>query len=127
MSRLPAIALSLALLAGLACSSTSPDDASADFVADLDGERFVVRSTNPETITHLREALAGRRRGFPAGPLLRGDGGFNAPWSWHIDPAELQLVEFAIEVCDGRPSYVEAHISDFPTYCPWGARIVGER
>ena len=60
-------------------------------------------------------------------PLRRGDGGFNAPWSWHLDPAETRFVEAAIEVCDGTPSYVEAHLAEFPTYCPWGARIVRER
>lgn len=59
------------------------------------------------------------------GPLRRGDGGFNAPWTWHLDPAETRFVEVAIEICDGRPSYVEAHQPDFPRYCPgaptwWG-------
>ena len=127
MNHLSTIALSLALLAGLACSSTSPDDASAQFEVDVVGERFVVRSTHPETIAQLREAVAGRRGGFPIGPLRSGDGGFNAPWSWHLDPAETRLTEAAIEVCDGTPSYVEAHVSDFPTYCPWAARIVRER
>ena len=61
------------------------------------------------------------------GPLLRGDGGFNAPWSWHFDPGQVRMTEAAIEVCDGQPSYVEAHLSDFPTYCPWSARVVRQR
>ena len=46
---------------------------------------------------------------------------------WHLDPDEVRLVEAAIEVCDGRPSYVETHQSEFPTYCPWGARVISER
>ena len=54
-------------------------------------------------------------------------GGFNGPWTWHLDPDQTQMVEAAIEVCDGKPSYVEAHKSDFPTYCPWSARIVGRK
>jgi hypothetical protein len=37
------------------------------------------------------------------------------------------MVEAAIEVCDGTPSYVEAHLEDFPTYCPWGGRVVAVR
>jgi hypothetical protein len=125
MTRLFSVAALGALLATAGCSS--PDRASADFVVAVGSERFVLRSTDPDTIVQLREVLAGRRTGFPSGPLLRGDGGFNAPWSWHLDPDQTRLTEAAIEICDGTPSYVEAHISDFPTYCPWGARIVDER
>jgi hypothetical protein len=36
-------------------------------------------------------------------------------------------VDSAIELCDGRPSYIEAHQDDYPVYCPWGARIVARR
>jgi hypothetical protein len=32
-----------------------------------------------------------------------------------------------MELCDGRPSYVEAHLDEFPSYCPWGAKVVSER
>lgn len=93
----------------------------------MEAETFVVRVTDGGEIARFREAVAGRRSGFPLGPLRRGNGGFNAPWSWHLDPATTRLVEVAIEVCDGTPSYVEAHQGEFPTYCPWGSRIVAER
>lgn len=121
------------ILAGMAFSSagcsnpTSPTPAFADFVVDVDGERFVVRVTDPDTIRLAQDNLEGRNTRFPMGTLRAGDGGFNAPWSWHLDPASVRLVEMAIEVCDGRPSYVETHQGDFPTYCPWGARIVARR
>jgi hypothetical protein len=59
--------------------------------------------------------------------LRRGDGGYNAPWSWHFAPEETRMIEVSIEVCDGLPSYVEAHLDEFPTYCPWGARVMAER
>ena len=88
-------------------------------------EQAVARA-HGETI-RLAQQNIGRPTAFPAGPLLRGDGGFNAPWSWHFDPDQVRMVEAAIEVCDGTPSYVETHLSDFPTYCPWGARIVRQR
>jgi hypothetical protein len=111
----------------LPACSTDPDPAFAEFVVDVDSETFVARVSDPDTITRFRDALAGGTSGFPAGPLRSGNGEFNAPWTWHLDPEEVRLVEAAIEVCDGRPSYVEAHQSDFPTYCPWGARVVRER
>lgn len=122
------VAVALALTLGAGCSSsTAPSPGAADFVVDVAGERFVVRLTDADTIALADANLRGRNSMFPNGPLRNGDGGFNAPWSWHLDPAETRFVEVAIEVCDGRPSYVETHRSDFPRYCPWGARVVGRR
>jgi hypothetical protein len=107
--------------------STEPDPPYAEFAVQVETETFVARIADPAAIVQFREAVAGNRVGFPAGPLRSGNGGFNSPWTWHLDPDETSLVETAIEVCDGLPSYVEAHQGDFPTYCPWGARVVAER
>jgi hypothetical protein len=125
-SRAPLVA-GLAAAGLLGCSGTEPSPHEADFLLSVAGETFVMRVADPETIRLARETLAGRIQRFTIGPLRRGDGGFNAPWSWHLDPAEVRLTEAAIEVCDGRPSYVETHLADYPTYCPWGATIVSER
>jgi hypothetical protein len=88
-----------------------------------------MRTTDPETTLLARENLQGANRRFPIGPLRRGDGGFNRPWSWHLDPDRVRMAEAAIEVCDGVPSYVEAHLDEFLDlgYCPWSARVVAER
>ncbi|HET9317971.1 MAG TPA: hypothetical protein VFQ51_20420 [Vicinamibacteria bacterium] len=121
-----AVLLLVALLP--ACSrEDDPGEVPAEFVVSAGSETFVMRVTDPETIRLAQEGIAGRNQRFPIGPLLRGDGGFNAPWSWHFDPDRVRMTELAIEVCDGRPSYVEAHLADFPTYCPWGARVVRQR
>ena len=117
----------LAALGLAACSATEPTQVEAEFVVSVLGETFVMRVRDPETIRLAREHLQGRNQRFPVGPLRGGHGGFNAPWSWHFDPAEVRLAEAAIEVCDGTPSYVESHLADFPSYCPWAARIVAER
>jgi hypothetical protein len=118
----------LVALTSAACSgATAPSDGVAEFVVDVAGERFVVRTSDPETIRLAEENLAGRNGTFPMGSVKAGNGGFNAPWTWHLDPSSLQFVEVAIEVCDGRPSYVEAHQSEYARYCPWGARVVGRR
>lgn len=131
MTGVMAIRMSAAVLAiavGGACSqATSPSPNGTDFVVDVAGERLVVRLTDPQTIALAEGNLRGTNSTFPIGPLRRGDGGFNAPWTWHLDPAETRFVEVAIEICDGRPSYVEAHQPDFPRYCPWGADVVGRR
>lgn len=118
------------LLAGLtaACSNPAePAPGSVDFIVSVSGERFVLRLTDPATIQLAEDNRLGRNQRFPIGPLRQGNGGFNSPWSWHFDPAETRLVEVAIELCDGRPSYVERNLADYPSYCPWGARVVDRR
>ena len=123
-----AFAVAFILTISPGCSSpASPGDGPAEFVIDVVGERFVVRLTDPETIRLAEEARQGRNARFPLGTLRAGNGGFNAPWTWHLDPASVRFVEVAIEVCDGRPSYVETHQPEFTTYCPWGARVVNRR
>ena len=125
--RLTALAVALALGLASCGGGTGANRARAEFVVDVAGERFVLAVTDPDTIALARANLGGRNNRFPIGPLRAGHGGFNQPWSWHLDPAETRLTEAAIEVCDGRPSYVEEHLADYPSYCPWGARIVSER
>ena len=120
--------LAAALLFGVtACAGPTEPSPIAEFVVDVAGEQFVVRTSDAETIQLAEDRLQGRNQRFPLGTLRPGNGGFNAPWTWHLDPATVRFVEAAIEICDGRPSYVEAHQSDFPTYCPWGARVLARR
>lgn len=95
------------------------------------GQPFAVWTTNPRTIEQAFElSRSGGRGRFPAGPILRGSGqgAHNAPYSWHLDPADTELAEFAIEVCDGTPSFVEANVdyfvNDVKTYCPWSAVLL---
>jgi len=121
----------LVVLSGFFLAGCGADRASrpyAEFLVAVDRETFLLRTTDPETIRLATENFRGRNAQFPIGPLLPGDGGFNAPWSWHFDPDRVRFTELAIEVCDGQPSYVEAHRADFlGGYCPWGARVVAIR
>lgn len=100
----------------------------------VSGEKFRVWTTNPTTIAQLRALLAGTSQAYiPNGRILRGSGkaGYNAPWHWHLDPNDIHMAEVTTEVCDGRPSYVNAHLTDFTgrvkRYCPWGAKLIGLR
>jgi len=117
----------LVAAAALSCGGSEPSGPFVDFVAAVEDETFVLRVADQATISAAYDNLRGGNSRFPIGPLRTGDGGFNAPWSWHLDPDEVRLAEVAIEVCDGRPSYVEEHVEDYVAvgYCPWGARIVG--
>ena len=125
--RLFVAAAAMAVALGCSDSPTSPGPKTPEFVIDIVGERFVIRLTDAETIARARANLRGEKQMFPTGPLRSGNAGFNAPWTWHLDPNQTRFVEAAIEICDGRPSYVEGHQSEYPTYCPWGAKVIAER
>ncbi len=94
-------------------------------MSSLPNEWFIVKMTNPATIKQALDDLKGARRLIVSGIVNSGNGGFNSPWSWHLNPATIILGESFIEVCDARPSYVEAHLAEWlgQRYCPWGARI----
>lgn len=109
------------------CRSSAPTPVRSDFVVAVAAESFVLRASDPETVRRALGNMRGENHMFPIGPLRPGDGGFNAPWSWHFDPEAVRFTEVAIELCDGTPSYVEAHLQDFGTYCPWSARVVALR
>ncbi len=98
-----------------------------EFVIEVEDEQFWLRTTNPATAS----ALDARRRsgtlGVVVGRIVRGDGGFNTPWSWHLDPVSIEVPQVAIELCDGRPSMVQGDldywVDTVRTYCPWAARV----
>jgi hypothetical protein len=115
-----------ALLLG-ACGDDGPSPVHTDFVVTVQGEDFVLRVVDAETVRQAMANMRGENNMFPIGPLRSGDGGFNAPWSWHFDPDDVRFTEAAIELCDGTPSYVEAHLADYPSYCPWAARVASVR
>jgi hypothetical protein len=125
----------LAVFTFIGCASpTAPSpDLQGGVLAtfEVEGQRFKVFATNASAI----EALLGLQggQGMPSIPNGRirhgaGAGNHNAPFGWHLDPEDLEIVALAIEVCDGTPSYVQAHMSDYiddvGRYCPWGARLV---
>lgn len=131
----------LSLLIIAACGqkeqkASVPEPAHRDFEVVVAGEEcFILRLIDPVRIAEARQLLRDTASGsFPVGELRRGDGGFNVcgqhRWQWHIDPASVQFAEMAVELCDGRPSFVQERldywIDTVRTYCPWSARIVRE-
>ena len=65
------------------------------------GDKFTVYATDPETIQLLTDNYYSLNNMFVSGRLVIGNGGFNSPWSWHLDPDDVTMAEFAIELCDG--------------------------
>ena len=127
--------LPILLLTG--CDSNSPDSDENDLEGGVlatfrvEGELFHVWLTNTQAIQQVLDLKNGTSEAnIPNGPLVAGPGAgdHNAPWSWHLDPAQTTLAEVTIEVCSGTPSYLEANVDEWVNvvgqYCPWSAELV---
>ena len=128
-------ALALALVPVTACdgSSTSePPDVETVFLvrsSASSGEVFRVLLRDPQLIAEATSLIGQGPRKIVNGELRRGSGGFNQPWSWHLAPDTVRFVDVTIELCDGRPSDIEADLDYWvdvvDRYCPWGTEILG--
>ncbi|HZA43448.1 MAG TPA: hypothetical protein VE504_06825 [Nitrososphaeraceae archaeon] len=92
------------------------------------GDNFKVYATDPEAIQLLTDNYYSLNNMFVMGRLVIGNGGFNSPWSWHLDPDYVTMAEFAIELCDGTPSEVEHNLPywlfQVETFCPWSSKVI---
>lgn len=92
------------------------------------GDKFKVYATDPEAIQLLIDNYYGLNNMFVSGRLMIGNGGFNSPWSWHLDPDDVTMAEFAIELCDGTPTEVENNLPywlfQVETFCPWSSKVI---
>lgn len=133
--RLAAAALLAAGLAGCGDSlPTPPEELDGGVLAtfEVQSERFHAWTHDPETIQQLEALEEGdSEASIPNGVLRRGPGPgeLNSPWSWHMDPNQVEMAEVTAEACDGKPSFVESEVDYFVDevgrYCPWSAELVG--
>lgn len=122
--------LLVAALSLLGCgegdSPTAP--AQALFRVEACGDVFHVLMRNPQSIRTAQEMIGASDQKILTGILRRGDGGFNAPWSWHLDPSRTGFADVTIELCDGCPDHIENDldywIDTVGQYCPWTTRVV---
>ena len=123
---LAAIALAFSAAACNDDDGPTAPDGSRLFRVRAGGDEFRMRLTDPEAIRLAMENLEGRSNKHPNGRIAIGNGGFNAPWSWHFVPDTVRMVDVSIEVCDGTPSYVESHRAEYllSGFCPWGGRVI---
>ena len=121
--RLTLAALLLSIVAA-ACSDgpTSPSD-TAVVTFGVAGETFRVQLVGERQIEAARAAQGGGSARIPNGRIVQGVG-VNSGWSWHLE--DVEFVQVAIEVCDGRPSDVERQGTQFGggRFCPWAARVL---
>jgi len=93
-----------------------------------DGQIFRALIRDPAVVAEAEALVGVGHRKILSGRLLRGDGGFNAPWSWNLDPDAVGFAEFTIELCDGCPAFVEEELDYWlgtvRTYCPWSTEVL---
>lgn len=92
---------------------------------------FRVLIDDPGAINRLAGAEVGTHVGIPNGRLVRGDGGVNTGHDWHL--VEVEIVDMAMEVCDGTAAYIDRlGYDEFVAqhgdrFCPWGAIYLGSQ
>jgi hypothetical protein len=91
-------------------------------------EQFTVWSVNRPFIDGANAALKTGDRRTPVFDKVLAGSDCDPAYHWHVDAAAMSFADFATEVCDGRPSYVEANLSQWlaqpGNYCPWGVTVV---
>ena len=112
-----------------ACDNASNDpDPENVFNIQVVDESFRIQINDAEVIRIADSLQANEISINLSAPIRPGDGGFNAPYSWHLDPDSVSFVDLTIEVCDGKPSFIEDDLdywlNTLGTYCPWGIKIV---
>ncbi len=95
----------------------------------VQGETMKVWITNQQTIDDVFAVYEGRSSAtIPNGKLVRGSA-YGNPWSWHLDPEDIEMASMTIELLDGLPSHVEENldywIDTVGRFAPWRANIVG--
>ena len=95
---------------------------------DPDGQTFRALIRDPQVIAEAESLIGAGEGRILSGGLLAGDGGFNGPWSWHLDPDTITFSDFTIELCDGCPMFVEEDLDYWlevvRQYCPWSTEVV---
>lgn len=121
------VVLALGPIVGCDDGLTIPDEG-ALFVLEVSGEQFRARVTDADEVGALEARMAEGVEGVVSGTLARGDGGFNTGWSWHWIPTSVHAADQAIEVCDGRPGFVEEDldywVDTVGQFCPWSATVI---
>jgi len=96
---------------------------------DVLGESYRIFITSEDAIEEVLAVQRGQSQAtIPSGRVVRGSVAYNQPWGWHIDPEDIHMAEFTIELCDGLPSQVEANldywVDTVQRFCPWSAQLV---
>ncbi len=134
MNRTLLLFAAITLLSGCQSAEDQPGTAYFKVAGPTDADTFVIALTDPATIAEARAMASGEAPSkHVAGVVVAEAVPYNAPWSFHLDPASISFFEMSIEVCDAATSYVEEHLAEVGgaflpgrRWCPWSSRVVEE-
>lgn len=67
--------------------------------------------------------MGSRRKVRVMGTIIKAPVLYSPHWSYHLDPASIEFLELAVEICDAHPQYVEEHLEEacgaFLPGCVW--------
>ncbi len=128
MRRVAAIAFTLVVTALVLAPGAVPAPAAKRALVtwEVTGERFRTYLLRPADVARVKDAIRlGESAGIPIGRIYRGTQ-VNVGHRWHL--RNVKLADATIELCDGRPSDLDADLSYWvdtvKRYCPWGAEPV---
>jgi hypothetical protein len=106
---------------------TNPSEAYFVFDYPPDPSTFVYKLTNPQTIQQARDIIATGAHKLIAGNIIKQPVYYNAPWSYYLDPKSIGFADFAVELCDANPHYLEQNLDiAYTSWCPWASRLLRE-
>jgi hypothetical protein len=117
------------VISGTVACSDSPTSPRGEalFLVRVCGQTFHVLISDPQTIAEAESQIETPTK-HVTGRLAMGDGGFNRPWHWHLDPGTVTFVDASVEVCDGCPADVEHDLNYWVNavgqFCPWSSKVV---
>lgn len=125
------IACGLALgLAQCGESSVEPQVARFTFRDPLTQDVVRIEIANSDGLQEAEALLQSGGSRWAIGTPRRGNGGFNAPWTWHLDPASISFAEITIEACQSAAAAVADDLDywiNFGQVCLWGKVEARER
>lgn len=98
-------------------------------------DRFVIKLTEQEKITHARALISGQvsEQRSVMGIIIKERVKYNPNWSYYLDPTTIEFFDMAMEVCDSNMRYVEEHLDDVGgaflpenRWCPWNSELTRE-
>ena len=123
--------ITLLLLSGCDSNDVNSDEPEAPtYIIQVTTETFRVQINDAAVAAEAEQLLLSGEAKNINGPLVAGDGTFNAPYGWHIHPDSVTFIDATIELCDGAPSFIDDDldywINTVKYYCPWGIKVIGK-
>ena len=114
-----------AAIALAGCSdSIAPDEFEQfTFREEVTASALTLRITSAHGRSLANQLLQSGEARWVTGRPVRGDGGFNTGYSWHLDPATISFAEVTIEACQTAASAVADDLDywiGFGQVCIWG-------